>query len=139
MHIEFDPTDIEKISNKIAEIVCEKLKENQSTSLVDTDGLVAYLNDSKCLVFYIEKIKERTGERKTLFVGEENSFLSDAIYSVKPQEIKDAGIEDQPAIFALGAVVCVLDSRKFEMESIHEAELALEELMEAKYLRNIGF
>ena len=51
MHIEFDPTDIEKISNRVAEIVLENLKETQNTPLVDTDGLAAYLNVSKSWVY----------------------------------------------------------------------------------------
>jgi len=57
VQIEFDPTDIEKISNKIAGIVLENLKETQNTSLVDTDGLAAYLNVSKSWVYEKTRLK----------------------------------------------------------------------------------
>jgi excisionase family DNA binding protein len=57
MNIEFDPEDIEKVSNRVAEIVLENLKETQNSSLVDTDGLAAYLNVSKSWVY--EKTRDK--------------------------------------------------------------------------------
>ena len=51
MHIEFDHQDIEKLSNKIAEIVLEKLKDTQNTSLLDIDSLAEYLNVTKSWVY----------------------------------------------------------------------------------------
>ena len=68
MHIEFDPEDIEKVSNRVAEIVLENLKETQNTSLVDTDGLAAYLNVSKSWVY--EKTREKgNGSIPRVMVG----------------------------------------------------------------------
>ncbi len=68
MQIEFDPQDIEKISNRVAEIVCENLKETQKSSLVDTDGLAAYLNVSKSWVY--EKTRNKgNGSIPRVMVG----------------------------------------------------------------------
>jgi len=58
MHIEFDHQDIEKLSNKIAEIVLEKLKDTQNTSLLDIDSLAEYLNVSKSWVYEKTNISE---------------------------------------------------------------------------------
>ena len=51
MHIEFDPADIDKISNKVSEIVLQNLERNQNNSLLDSDGLATYLNVPKSWVY----------------------------------------------------------------------------------------
>ena len=85
MHIEFDPTDIEKISNRVAEIVCENLKETQNTSLVDTDGLAAYLNVSKSWVY--EKTRNKgNGSIPRVMVGKYVRFnIHDVLEWLKRQ------------------------------------------------------
>ena len=68
MHIEFDPEDIEQVSNKVAEIVYERLQENQNNSLLDTDGLSEYLKVPKSWVY--EKTRDKgNGSIPRVMVG----------------------------------------------------------------------
>lgn len=57
MHIEFGPEDIENLSNRVAEIVLEKLNGNQNTSLLDIDGLAEYLKVPRSWVY--EKTRDK--------------------------------------------------------------------------------
>ena len=68
MHIEFDTEDIENLSNRVAEIVLQKLEGNQNTSLLDTDGLAEYLNVTKSWVY--EKTRNKgNGSIPRVMVG----------------------------------------------------------------------
>jgi excisionase family DNA binding protein len=58
MHIEFDSTDIEKISNRISEIVLQKLQHTQNVPLLDSDSLAEYLNVPKSWVY--EKTRDKS-------------------------------------------------------------------------------
>lgn len=56
MQIKFDPTDIEKLSNRIAEIVLDKLKdyisdERKDDSLLTVDELASYLKVKKSWIY----------------------------------------------------------------------------------------
>ena len=57
MHIEFEPEDIEKISNRVAEIVLDRLKKNGNSSLLDSDGLAEFLSVPKSWVY--EKTRDK--------------------------------------------------------------------------------
>ena len=68
MNIEFDTEDIENLSNRVAEIVLQKLEGNQNTSLLDTDGLAEYLNVTKSWVY--EKTRNKgNGSIPRVMVG----------------------------------------------------------------------
>lgn len=74
---------------------------------------VPLLDDPKCLEHYIDKIQERMSTGTLFFT--DDSILHDLLASMKSEELKNMSIEDQPALFPLGAVVCVLDSYKSTM------------------------
>ena len=50
MKIELEQEDIQAIANEVAELVLMRLKDNCNTSLIDKDGLAAYLNVKKSWV-----------------------------------------------------------------------------------------
>ena len=63
MQIEFDPTDIDKISNKVAEIVFEKLKDHslskrEEDTLLTVDELAEYLKVKKTWIYQRVHAKE---------------------------------------------------------------------------------
>jgi excisionase family DNA binding protein len=78
MHIEFDPTDIEKISKRIAEIVIEKSQHTQNVPLLDSDGLAEYLNVPKSWVY--EKTRNKgKGSIPRVMVGKYVRFNSEEV------------------------------------------------------------
>ena len=58
MHTVFDSSDLEKIANRLAEIVIEQLKGTQNIPLLDTNGLAGFLNVSKSWVY--EKTRDKS-------------------------------------------------------------------------------
>ena len=68
MHIDLDPTDIEKISNRVAEAVLENLQGAKNNSLVDSNTLAEYLKVPKSWVY--EKTRDRSkGSIPRVMVG----------------------------------------------------------------------
>ena len=68
MHIEFDPADIETISNRISEVILAKLQHTQNFPLLDSDSLAEYLNVPKSWVY--EKTRDRgNGSIPRVMVG----------------------------------------------------------------------
>ena len=68
MHIDLDPADIEKISNRVAEAVLENLQGAKNNSLLDSNELAEYLNVPKSWVY--EKTRDRSkGSIPRVMVG----------------------------------------------------------------------
>jgi len=68
MHIDLDPADIEKISNRVAETVLENLQHTKNASLLDSNELAEYLNVPKSWVY--EKTRDRSkGSIPRVMVG----------------------------------------------------------------------
>lgn len=57
MKTAFEEEDIKAIASTVAEIVLEKIKESQNSSLLDTDGLAEYLNVPKSWVYERTRVK----------------------------------------------------------------------------------
>ena len=74
----FDNKEVEKISDRVASAVLEKMKEHQNTALMSVDELASYLNVPKSWVY--EQTRRRgNGCMPRIYVGKYLRFNIHAV------------------------------------------------------------